>query len=61
MNTDRTRLPSPLSLLMTGPIPTMIAPGMGIISAANNWDAGYFKINNTGDDQPGVPDEENPK
>lgn len=42
------------------PIPTIIAPGMGLISAANNWDENYFKINNEDDDQPGVPDKDNP-
>ena len=42
------------------PIPTLIGPGMGLISAANNWDKNYFKIYNEADDQPGVPDDENP-
>ena len=42
------------------PRPTMIAPGMGLVSAGNNWDASYFKIYNADDDQPGVPDEGEP-
>ena len=43
------------------PIPTLIGPGMGLISAGNNWDENFFKINNGADDQPGVPDEDNPQ
>ena len=42
------------------PQPTVIAPGMGLISAANNWDEYYFKVNKGDDDQPGVPDDGKP-
>ncbi len=41
------------------PHPTIIAPGQGIISAANNWDEQMFKTHREGlADEPGVPDEE---
>jgi subtilisin family serine protease len=40
------------------PRPTLIAPGQGIISAANNWDSELFKVKDK-EGEPGVPDEEN--
>ena len=40
--------------------PTVIAPGQGIFSAANNWDEKLFKIKiDKQEDQPGVPDADN--
>jgi len=42
------------------PRPTVIAPGQGIISGANNWDEQLFKTHIDGkEDEPGNPDEDN--